>query len=137
MQIGPVGDSKKTSDYAEKYKISKLISGPAAGFIGVGILTVFYIGEMSENKKWIAFFITAISTFVYWLALRYQFKKYHACPCCDKMYVVKYDWQCDYCHETQGEERLIIHPCNKCGRKLELFTCQHCEEEFKLYADKS
>jgi len=140
MQTGPVGPSKKTSDYAKKYEMSKWFSGTALALMVVSPLILFGVipGEkLNETKKWALLAMAVISTFAYWLLVRYQCKKYHACPYCDKMYVVKYDWQCDYCHETQGEERLIIHHCVKCSRKLESFICPHCQEEFNLYADKS
>lgn len=79
-----------------------------------------------------AFFIAAIFGFLTFItATRYE-RKYRTCPNCDKEMLVKTDWLCPFCDNTQGEDKLVAHSCNNCGRKLKEIYCEHCNERLAL-----
>jgi predicted amidophosphoribosyltransferase len=46
--------------------------------------------------------------------------------------LIKYKWRCDYCGNTQSQEKLITDECEHCGRTLQTMYCEHCKREFKL-----
>ena len=59
-------------------------------------------------------------------------KKYLACPYCQEMISVFYQWGCGKCKNFQSKDHYVTERCSTCGVFLKTFVCEHCEKEFRL-----
>lgn len=59
-------------------------------------------------------------------------KTHLPCPHCAQDIAVFKDWECNLCAKSQGVEKFITERCFHCGKMLETFSCEHCQQEFLL-----
>jgi hypothetical protein len=54
------------------------------------------------------------------------------CPHCSENVAVFRDWDCHRCEKPQGVEKYITERCFHCGKMQETYSCEHCNQAFKL-----
>jgi hypothetical protein len=105
-------------------------------FVGLALIIMIFLGFIEQKPGGSiskgAFIIIIICIIGVFLVNYLKKIRYYRCPYCDCSILVKTDWTCDYCKNSQGEDRLITLGCKHCGRELETAFCEHCHREFKL-----
>jgi hypothetical protein len=54
------------------------------------------------------------------------------CPSCQALVATRKDWECEYCHKSQGKDRYLIDKCVHCRQVQATAACDHCKEKFLL-----
>jgi hypothetical protein len=55
-----------------------------------------------------------------------------SCPLCDAQVDLFRDWECQKCGKSQGFKKYITEGCRQCGKMSETYTCEHCNQAFRL-----
>ncbi|MDJ0721242.1 MAG: hypothetical protein QNJ04_06410 [Desulfobacterales bacterium] len=54
------------------------------------------------------------------------------CPLCDSQVDMFTDWECGLCGKSQGFKKYITEGCRQCGKMSDSYSCEHCNQAFRL-----
>ncbi len=104
-------------------------------FVAISVLQLIVFTVCNNSMTFYIFYpfgYFVVAFFIFEKKNTLRTKKYLACPYCQEMIAVFYQWGCGKCKNFQTKDHYVTERCSTCGVLLDTFVCENCDKEFKL-----